>query len=619
MDNDENVHRLEGISDQTGGLIVKKKAPTFKVPQPSLLGLDRLAAQRRKEREENARKISFLDKEEESEEDDKSFKEPEEKHSGKERHWRSTKVETPSHTGGISNEARSRLIERLKQSKNKEKGVYATSKDKERQRSNSEERDSERYRNKYRDDDRYKYRDKDRYRYRDDDRRRREKRDRDRSDRSNCTPQFKDEPQTPNITIKESTSKTSWDDDEVVPPKKSTWDFPTPSSYKAEESSERSLRRPDSSRYSERSNRDYRKDDRNRKMKYEDDTPRPTPAYKYNQWAKDRKKTGATPQIGKEEGELKWNSEEDIELWQEEQQRIDREWYNIGEGYDDENNPFSSVSNDYTKKKEEQLEIRKKKRMSAQQRQINKDNELWERNRMLTSGVVHSVDFNEDFDEESLDRVHLLVHNVVPPFLDGRIVFTKQPEPVIPVRDPTSDMALAARKGSPLVRIYREQKERKKAQKKHWELGGTTIGNIMGIKKKEDEEDKKYNKEDDSADYRTDQKFADHMKKTEVSSDFAKKKSILQQRRYLPAFAVRQEVLNVIRENSVVIIVGETGSGKTTQLTQYLHEDGYSKYGMIGCTQPRRVAAMSVAKRVSDEMGTQLGMNSIMHIYYNSK
>jgi pre-mRNA-splicing factor ATP-dependent RNA helicase DHX38/PRP16 len=52
----------------------------------------------------------------------------------------------------------------------------------------------------------------------------------------------------------------------------------------------------------------------------------------------------------------------------------------------------------------------------------------------------------------------------------------------------------------------------------------------------------------------------------------------------------------------VVVVVGETGSGKTTQLTQYLHEDGYSKYGIIGCTQPRRVAAMSVAKRVSEEM-----------------
>ena len=40
---------------------------------------------------------------------------------------------------------------------------------------------------------------------------------------------------------------------------------------------------------------------------------------------------------------------------------------------------------------------------------------------------------------------------------------------------------------------------------------------------------------------------------------------------------------------------------------QYLHEDGYSKYGMIGCTQPRRVAAMSVAKRVSEEMSVDLG------------
>ena len=47
--------------------------------------------------------------------------------------------------------------------------------------------------------------------------------------------------------------------------------------------------------------------------------------------------------------------------------------------------------------------------------------------------------------------------------------------------------------------------------------------------------------------------------------------------------------------------------GKTTQLTQYLHEAGFSDFGLIGCTQPRRVAAMSVAKRVADEMGVELG------------
>lgn len=48
--------------------------------------------------------------------------------------------------------------------------------------------------------------------------------------------------------------------------------------------------------------------------------------------------------------------------------------------------------------------------------------------------------------------------------------------------------------------------------------------------------------------------------------------------------------------------MGETGSGKTTQLAQFLYEDGYCQHGLVGCTQPRRVAAMSVAKRVSEEM-----------------
>lgn len=63
----------------------------------------------------------------------------------------------------------------------------------------------------------------------------------------------------------------------------------------------------------------------------------------------------------------------------------------------------------------------------------------------------------------------------------------------------------------------------------------------------------------------------------------------------------------------MVICVGETGSGKTTQLTQFLHEEGYSDYGIIGCTQPRRVAAMSVAKRVSEEM--EVRMTLVVVVY----
>lgn len=57
----------------------------------------------------------------------------------------------------------------------------------------------------------------------------------------------------------------------------------------------------------------------------------------------------------------------------------------------------------------------------------------------------------------------------------------------------------------------------------------------------------------------------------------------------------------------MLVVIGETGSGKTTQMTQYLAEAGFTANGIIACTQPRRVAAMSVAKRVAEEFGCRLG------------
>ncbi|CAK4031706.1 pre-mRNA-splicing factor ATP-dependent RNA helicase cdc28 [Lecanosticta acicola] len=87
-----------------------------------------------------------------------------------------------------------------------------------------------------------------------------------------------------------------------------------------------------------------------------------------------------------------------------------------------------------------------------------------------------------------------------------------------------------------------------------------------------------------------------------------KAKTIEEKRKTLPVYQYRQTFLDAVREYQILIVVGETGSGKTTQLPQYLYEDGYCKDGKkVGCTQPRRVAAMSVATRVAEEIGVKVG------------
>lgn len=117
----------------------------------------------------------------------------------------------------------------------------------------------------------------------------------------------------------------------------------------------------------------------------------------------------------------------------------------------------------------------------------NADNDLWEANRMVTSGIATRKGVDLDFEDESQSAVHVMVHNLKPPFLDGRTVFTKQLDPINPIRDPTSDMAIFAKKGSALVKEKREQAERAKAAAKLAALGGTALGNIMGVKDEEAE------------------------------------------------------------------------------------------------------------------------------------
>jgi pre-mRNA-splicing factor ATP-dependent RNA helicase DHX38/PRP16 len=335
---------------------------------------------------------------------------------------------------------------------------------------------------------------------------------------------------------------------------------------------------------------------------------------------------GATPRVPHgpfDERDIEYaeeyRNEEQYEEWEREQARLDRDWYN-GEEFgnvagDEMHNPFAQFE-DRNPKQEEAMEKKQVKRMSQKQREYTRDNEEWEMNRLLVSGVAQRSAIDLDFQDEEETRVHLLVHDLKPPFLDGRHIFTKQQEPVPSVRDPQSDMAVFARKGSLLVRERRQQVERQKAAARAASLAGTQLGNIMGVKDEEAEETRRKEEEaakrkaagiDEEEEAKQANKFSRHMKTSQAASAFSRSKTLKEQREYLPAFAVREDILRVIRDNQVTIVVGETGSGKTTQLTQFLLEAGYGQSGMIGCTQPRRVAAMSVAKRVSEEMEVKLG------------
>ncbi len=83
--------------------------------------------------------------------------------------------------------------------------------------------------------------------------------------------------------------------------------------------------------------------------------------------------------------------------------------------------------------------------------------------------------------------------------------------------------------------------------------------------------------------------------------------TMMEQRIRLPIYASKRQILYLIENTQVTVVVGATGSGKTTQIPQYLHEVGYTKDKLIACTQPRRVAATSVASRVADEMQCNVG------------
>lgn len=232
-----------------------------------------------------------------------------------------------------------------------------------------------------------------------------------------------------------------------------------------------------------------------------------------------------------------------------------------------------------------------------------------------------SYDFNtgeyRDFDHDDtshdvLSDISISCHYYVPPFLkkdrnilnlEGRFGqegdFLKTRMSISPVKEPDGELATMAHQGSLLLRERKAKYERASQAKDKSKLQGTALGNILGIEETEKMRDSQTNSKETTSE--------------SIKDKGQRKNEIIEQRRSLPAFSVKNDLLRTINENQVTVVIGETGSGKTTQLAQYLFEEGLAsgKDGsgnrLIGCTQPRRVAAMSVAKRVSEERGCKLG------------
>lgn len=247
------------------------------------------------------------------------------------------------------------------------------------------------------------------------------------------------------------------------------------------------------------------------------------------------------------------------------------------------------------------------KRMSSPER--------WEAKQLIASGVLDVREFpmyDEDGDgmlyqeEGAEEELEIELNEDEPAFLQGQSRYSIDMSPVKIFKNPEGSLSRAAALQSALIKERREVREQQqrtmldsipKDLNRPWEDPMPETGERhlaqelrgVGLSAYDMPEWKKdaYGKA--------------------LTFGQRSKLSIQEQRQSLPIYKLKKELIQAVHDNQVLVVIGETGSGKTTQVTQYLAEAGYTTRGKIGCTQPRRVAAMSVAKRVAEEFGCRLG------------
>jgi ATP-dependent RNA helicase DHX8/PRP22 len=232
--------------------------------------------------------------------------------------------------------------------------------------------------------------------------------------------------------------------------------------------------------------------------------------------------------------------------------------------------------------------------------------ELWELNQMKNGRVMPMEEIIENQNQDAEEEVEIELREEEPPFLKGQTAKAGVHfSPIRLVKNPNGGLHRAAIQQSELAKDRRELREQQHR---------SAFDNIpKDIIQKFDDPNAGPRvlaatlKELASQTFEPVDWKKESMSLRKFNTTSRSQMSIKEQRETLPIYRLKKELIEAIDVNRVLVVIGETGSGKTTQITQYLIEHGYGKYGKIGCTQPRRVAAMSVAKRVSEEFGCKLG------------
>jgi ATP-dependent RNA helicase DHX8/PRP22 len=246
--------------------------------------------------------------------------------------------------------------------------------------------------------------------------------------------------------------------------------------------------------------------------------------------------------------------------------------------------------------------------------------ERWEIKQLIASGVIPKSDYpdiDEDFNAhingeggfEEEEDVDIEVCEEEPPFLAGQTKQSLELSPIRVVKAPDGSLNRAAMAGDTLAKERRDLRQSEAQEKAATEAAQVDLSsqwNDPMAQQKQFASDLRNTRTNQPSEAMPEWKKISSGSR-DVNMGKRTDMSIKDQRESLPVYKFRKQLLEAVAAHQILIVVGDTGSGKTTQMTQYLAEAGYGNELVIGCTQPRRVAAMSVAKRVAEEVGCKLG------------